>query len=661
MKQQISPRISRSSSNLAALQRLTHQQPAMAGNHWSLTSPVPIGSATADGQLLIAAVAQHPDTPKQGTHVVTVKVDNEKPTLTILRPLPDETIVLTGTTVSVPLEVTATDNRQVAEVKWSLDNTNYNNAIALDHTALDHTDTVTGNAQVQIPDARQHAIYVRAKDSSNNVTEQSVTIDVVPPFTPVDPADLTGQLSYLGDLLGFAAKRIKVSTNTPPSPAEPTVPSATDFSNIFCQRFNELIDPQNHAVALQSVHQIRISVDVLRHYLLNRVPQWHDHPQDLTATEAAYRQQAYAALPRSLGTSDRELRRALTGDPAIRLALANRLGIGPDALQGLLLLPGQVTEENLERIFGFADTHFLRDPFATNATPPELLVKRRAHVRSTWRQQDDAVRHPTLKIPVPVIDPDVVQADDLNSSTAISLWQARQLQVQNLLKALRDLPGGNLAKFEAAVNLALKAGAIDKLKDLFAKYKTGNNIEAQLHELFLDVSPFLYLMQVYELLVTNVSLIDDEWEQIYSILVQVQKLRDAYPTWRAQEIEKALTLGPDDFTLPPATATPVELPLWRATQSTRQAWTVRLAARIDQDQSLIQALQAVVDAAEAIALPLLRDHLINLIKQAAKQANDVDTAEQLTTELFIDLKSNNEQKISWVGQAIETLQLKLDR
>src|SRR5262245_18236930 len=219
----------------------THSPTSSDGwQHWSLTLPAPIGSANADGQLLITAIAQHPDAQKPGTFVVTVNVDKAKPTLTILRPLADETIVLPRATVSLPLEGIATDNRQVAEVKWSLDSKDYNNALALDQTGR-------GNTQVQIPDARQHTINVRAKDSSTNVNEQSVTVDVVPPFTPVDPADLTGQISYLGDLLGFAAKRINVSTSTPPSPAEPTLPSATDFSNIFCQRFNELIDPQNHA------------------------------------------------------------------------------------------------------------------------------------------------------------------------------------------------------------------------------------------------------------------------------------------------------------------------------------------------------------------------------------------------------------------------------
>src|SRR5262249_18298179 len=268
------------------------------GKQWSLSVPVPIGNADADGHLLITAIAKLPVTPKQATRLATVDVDNTPPTLTIVRPLPDETIVLTAASVAVPLEVTATDSNLVTEVKWSLESKNYPNALVLDQSGR-------GITQVQVTAPRQQTIYVRAKDNFNNVAEQSVTIDVVPPFTPVDPDDLTGQISYLGDLLDFAAKRIQVST--PPSPAEPTVPSATDFTTIFCQRFTELIDPQNHAVVLHSVHQIRISVDVLRHYLLARVPQWRDHPQDLTATEAAYRQQAYAALLRSLGTSDREL------------------------------------------------------------------------------------------------------------------------------------------------------------------------------------------------------------------------------------------------------------------------------------------------------------------------------------------------------------------
>ncbi|MGL5942561.1 MAG: neuraminidase-like domain-containing protein [Waterburya sp.] len=618
--------------------------PVTGKRFWSLTLPVPTGSANADGQLRIIATAQYrPGLGKlEKATSVTVDVDNQPPALTISRPLPDETIVLSGLSLPVPLEVTATDNRQVSEVKWSLDNQDYNNSFTLDNGVL--------KANVIVTETRKYTINVRAKDNFNNITEKSVTIDVTRPFTPVDPADVTGQISYLGDLLEFAAKRIKVSSSIAPSP------SATDFTNIFCQRFNELLDAQNKGIALQSIHQIRISVDVLRKYLLNRAPQWQNRLQELTASEAEYRQQAYDALLRYLGTSDRELRRALIGEPAPRIALANRLGIGSEALQGLLLSPDQITEENLERIFGLADTHFLRDPFAANIIPPELLIKRRAYARATWRQQDDTVLHPILKIPVPAIDPDLVQEDELKSSTAISLWHERQLQVQNLLKTLRDLPSSNLPKFEAAINLALPAGALDQLKDLFTKYKAGNNIESQLRELFLELPPFLYLMQIYGLLTINVAVLDDEWEQTFSILVQVQKLRDAYPTWRTQEIENALSLGPDDFKLTSTIATPLELPLWRATQSARQAWKLRLVARIDQDQVLIQELKSVVDSAEAIALPYLRTHLINLIKQAANHGNEEDTAEQLTTELFIDLKSSNNQKISWVGQAIETLQ-----
>lgn len=622
--------------------------PADDGN-WSLTIPVPIGSANTDGQLAITATAQVAGTTKTGTSSpVTVIIDNQKPTLAIARPFPDEPFVLTGTSVSVPLEVTATDNTQVAEVKWSLDTQDFNNAIALDPTGR-------GNLTFEISVPQQHIIYVRARDISNNVVEESRTIDVVRPFTPVDPADITGEISYFGDLLGFASRRIKVTSNPPP-PAAPVPLSAKDFANIFCQRFDEITLPQNHSVMLQSVHQARISVDVLRKYFVNRIPQGPNQQRDLAKAEAEYRQTSYDSLLRYLGTSVKELRRAITAMSEARTDVADRLGIGAEALSDLLLTPNQVSEEKLETTFGLADTHFVRDPFAANMTPPRLLVSRRAYLRTAWRQQDDAVTHPVFKIPLPIIDPDLVQLDDVAASTAVSLWKARLSQIQQWLTALRQVPGTNQAKFEAAINLALKPTTIDTLKDLSAKNKSGNNVGPQLQALFLEVPAFIYLMELYALLTGGGSLADDEWEQVYSILVQCQKLRDGYPEWRSEEIQKGLTLGPDDFELQPPTAIPLELPLWRATQSARQAWKVRLAARIDQNQAVTQELQSVVDSAEAIALPVLRDRLINLIKQAANQDKNTDTAEQLTAELFIDLKSGNGQKISWVGQAIETLQ-----
>ena len=107
---------------------------------------------------------------------------------------------------------------------------------------------------------------------------------------------------------------------------------------------------------------------------------------------------------------------------------------------------------------------------------------------------------------------------------------------------------------------------------------------------------------------------DEEWDDVYAILVQVEKFR-LYTTWRDEERQKNLTLGPDYFKLSEPTAPQppvVQLP-WRATAQARQAWRRTLEARMQQEQALTQALQSAVDAAEEATLPMLRDGFIAAI------------------------------------------------
>ena len=87
----------------------------------------------------------------------------------------------------------------------------------------------------------------------------------------------------------------------------------------------------------------------------------------------------------------------------------------------------------------------------------------------------------------------------------------------------------------------------------------------------------------------------------------------------------------------------VDLPEWRATLQARRAWQAILQTRINQQQDLIQALGAVVDAAEAQALPALRDLLLATAGDAARG-------------LLIDLASGAAQRTTRLDQAIETLQ-----
>lgn len=611
---------------------------------WSLSVPRPKGNANADGQITILAIAQYA-VGVLGKTSATVRIDINPPVLAILKPLDDATVPVIGASATVELIVTVSDIDKGTKVSWSLDN-GLAQAIALSPEGK-------GTADISVAKIGKHTIKILAMDTAGNITEEVRTVEVVPPFAPVDTADLTGPISYLADLLEFAGKWISVGVG---DTAASGLPSAADFSATFCQRFSELVNSENRAVSLLNMHQSRIAVDVLRQYLLKRVPQWRDHPDQLVASESGYRHQAYAALLTYLGTSAEELRRALIGDETGRLALADRLGVGAGAVEGLLLAPSAVSDAALERIFGLADTHFMRDPFARNASPPDLLIKRRAYQRAAWRQQDTAVRHPLFDLPVPVIDPDLLLPGDLQSTTATLLFEARRLQVQNLIKALRDLPGTGQAKFEGALDFALKAGAVAKFNELAEKYQAGADIEFQLKELYMDPAAFLYLAQLHALLKAGGEPIADEWEQTYSILAQIQKLRDAYTVWRAQEVEKAIVLGPDDFNPRLLASVSPDLPDWRASFTARQAWTARLSARVDQDRALLQQLNTLVDSAEAVALPVLRDHLLGLIRQAANSGPDRDTAEELTAELFLDFKASNLQKLSPVEQAIETLQ-----
>src|SRR5205085_6572540 len=114
------------------------------------------------------------------------------------------------------------------------------------------------------------------------------------------------------------------------------------------------------------------------------------------------------------------------------------------------------------------------------------------------------------------------------------------------------------------------------------------------------------------------SLLDSEWNDIYSILTQVWKVRN-YSDWKTAEAD--ITLGPDSFVIPTVGAqSPV--PAWRATEEARRKWVKTLQARIDQDQSLQQALQAAIGATEEATLPSLRDALISAINATISSLKD---------------------------------------
>jgi hypothetical protein len=286
--------------------------------------------------------------------------------------------------------------------------------------------------------------------------------------------------------------------------------------------------------------------------------------------------------------------------------------------------------------------------------------------RTLWKQQDYAT-DPVTDAALPIIEPDLISKEDLkdpdpleqtngSGNSVFALWQERQNWVTarfNELKAARESPTGpKLSGFERIVPRIL--GPVKDLLALAEKHKQGEDIKPQLKQKKLSLPAFVYLMRIRDLELAG-SVLDQEWDEVYSILVQIQKVGE-YPAWREAEQQRNLTLGPDSFRVMPRDT--MELPVWRATRQVRQAWRSALQAHMQQEQVVEQALQTALDATEEATLPVLRDALVAAITKTLEALVELnfDVANWLTERLLIDVKSSGHQKTTRIHQATETLQ-----
>ena len=499
---------------------------------------------------------------------ITVKVDRTPPALVITTPSVMTEPLVNGTATFV-VRGKATDAlNAVTAVEWALDG----QSPFQPATPKAANNWSEWSASVPIAVAGDHPLAVKARDQERNeTTPKLVTLKVALPFLPKDPTDVFGAAAYLDDLLIFAKNRVKVGTTGPALDRQ-------TLATVFHQPFDALTEPANREVANQPVRQVRICIEVLRKYLPS--------PNKSAAAEASYPQAAYDTLLRVLGTSSEELRLARAADDATRAALAARLGISltsprPDQLDRLTLQPDQVTEQDLELLFGLIRTR--RDPEVDGLpSQPLLLDWQLARLRALWRQQDGAKRS-DFGGPLPIIDSDLINEGDLQppppgeESWARALLQARRTEVANQLASIREAREKEktpLAGFKAVVNQFLCP--VDEFETLANRYEQGEDVEPQLEQEQLSLQAFLHLTRIRDPASAG-SVLDAEWADVYAILTQVQKIRQ-YKTWREQEEpkdpkeqQKPLTLGPDHFRLPDADATtpqpPVELPRWRASCS----------------------------------------------------------------------------------------------
>jgi hypothetical protein len=582
------------------------------------------------------------------TKTTQVRVgDITAPSLSITDPKETvETFPLVNGQVTIVARGDASDTQTgVAKVEWSLDGqTGFTQA-----TPKSADDWSTWTAQVPITVAGNRTITVRATDKATpgNTFQLQRAFVVAEPFQPQDPEAVFSPTAYLDDLLTFSTKRVKTS-------ATGSLITRQLLVDNYLQPFIDLVTRANRTVANQSASQVRLCIEVLRRYLSRNsrsVP---------AAAEAAYRQAAYSALLRQLGTSYDEIRLARVADDSARAALASRLGIAvtqfrPDRLDQLLIQPADLTEVALKNLFGLEETAVR--PLADSLLPEcNLLIWQKENLRAAWQQQDEAARS-DMDLPAPVIDPDLLGAQDLRTpspgNAAYDLWKARRDFLAAQLTAMdtaRKTQATQLSGFNHVVGITL--GPVEQLLALLQQRQSGNSIDAQLREKRLTMQAFLHLMRVRQLAVAN-AVQDAEWNDVYAILIQVRKF-GLHATWRGEERQKGVILGPDYFQLSNDNQSLIEaLPRWRATPQARQAWRRTLESRMQQELTLAQAMQSVVSAAEQAALPMLRDACIAAI------AGDRDVsmiADRLTQELGIDCKDSGHLRTTRAHQALATLQ-----
>lgn len=599
---------------------------------------ISVASSAVEQRTLVVRCVQSDAPEIQTTQQVTFSVsDWVAPTLHIDEPQTGQAFIKDKRPVEVVVRGTATDAQSGmagGRVEWSLDKKKFSNAT-----------TTNGwrnwEATALVDGLGRHTIYVRATDKAGNSIVKEISVELITAGAR-DLADRLSARAYLEALLAYAHDRVTVDA------AKLTNLTSGVLEDMFRQPFGPLSQPLPDFGDLgdRPVNQLRIVAEVLRRYLARRPA-----AGTLPDGEARYRQAAYQALLAGMGTSHQELRLMRGAEPSVRKALADRLGIvlssdAPDELDQLTLDGATLTEERLEQLFGLRDTGIAKDPLRPSVTPL-VLQWRETHLDYLWAEQDHAGDVAHRPFPV-LVDPDLIGPDDLANSTggpAQLLVEARRQEVAGYVAKLDELR--KAAKTAAKAFNALLANALPDidLAALDAQRREGEDITAQLQDFDLTRPGFDYLLRISLLVKSETTVLEAEWEDVRDILTQVKKAR-RYPQWRADET--TITLSPDHFTVS-SSAPP--LPKYRASGRVREEWQAVLQSRIDDRRALREAFDALVDMAEELALPTLRDALVLAVPQKVE-----DKAEWLTEQLQIDVKVSGALKTTRILQAVETLQ-----
>ncbi len=272
-----------------------------------------------------------------------------------------------------------------------------------------------------------------------------------------------------------------------------------------------------------------------------------------------------------------------------------RLELCRDAQRTQLVASGQVSqstdplnivEENSSGLSGRVELAYSSDNAAIEFVAlPQLLAWRLGHLRTLWKTQDrqtnlyldmpsDLTDEQKAELP-PVIDPDVIGPDDFRSpflkvnaaapDRPFDIWYKRRVWVNAQLDVLKKL-NNDFTNILNSLYTPVQYGAfpsltpwanttspddLDTLVDGLAAPSSAQQAKERLaKDLLLTPDSFSRLMVLRGKDERGDKITNDEWDEIYSILVQSQKLA-FFPVWRNEEglqnLHPMADLGPEHY------------------------------------------------------------------------------------------------------------------
>ncbi len=240
----------------------------------------------------------------------------------------------------------------------------------------------------------------------------------------------------------------------------------------------------------------------------------------------------------------------------------------------------------------------------------------------------------------------------------LELWEERKAWAASRTNDLQSASLNHPTTREALDAVLLESvlgGGLGFLEGLITESRSGVDMTPRLSQLTMDYSDFSYLTQFYESVIAEVDLSLSEWRETVAVLLNIEKRR-LTQVWKQEEREKGVTLRPALFSLYHGERSEdSRIAQWLIDEVAHQEWQYTLQARIDQLNSIPEALRQSASEVEEVMLPQLRDALIR--KVPFEHDSHESKADVLTKRFLIDMNMDGCMKTTRVSQAIETIQL----